>query len=156
MARLVGALSWTPKGCMFNPQSGHKPRLLVWSLMCIWEATNWSLSVCLCLSLCLSVSVSVSLSLSNQSTSLGEDVFKNLTLDSQTKNGPFGWMFDAVITIKSKIYGHMPASLLSQKCERVVASSGPGSCNPRHRWRQQRCAFQSMYPFNVFALNIAR
>ena len=33
VAQLVGALSHTPKGCGFDPQSGHMPRLQVLSLV---------------------------------------------------------------------------------------------------------------------------
>ena len=41
MTQLVGASSHKPKGCRFNSQSGHMPRLLVgpWSGN-VWEATN--------------------------------------------------------------------------------------------------------------------
>ena len=68
VAQLVGASSHTPKGWQIDPQSGHTPRLWVWSLVGAYTGGNWSTflshnDVCLSFFLFLSLSLSLSLSL---------------------------------------------------------------------------------------------
>ena len=70
VAQLVGALSLTPKGCGFDPQSGYTSRLWVLALVRVHMRGNQSmfhshidLSLSLSLSLCFSLSLSLPCSL---------------------------------------------------------------------------------------------
>ena len=61
VAQLVGASSCNLKGCRFDSQSGHMPRLRVWSLVRALVRGNQSMSMCVCLYVSLSLSSPLSL-----------------------------------------------------------------------------------------------
>ena len=65
LAQLVGASSHMPKGCGFDPLLG-----------CLWEATNWSFSLCLSLSPSISLSPRLYKFLKLIHISLGEDLWE--------------------------------------------------------------------------------
>ena len=72
MAHLVGALSYKLKGCGFNSQSGHMPRLWVQSLVGVLMGGNRPMFLSH-IDISLPLSPSLSLFLKSTSTSLSDD-----------------------------------------------------------------------------------
>ena len=57
LAQLFGAMSHPPKGCGFDSQLGHIPRLQIWSLVCVYMGGNQLMFLSLSLSFFPSLSL---------------------------------------------------------------------------------------------------
>ena len=85
VAQLLGVSSPAPKGCGFDPQSGHILRSWVQPQLGVCTGGNWlmflshiDVSLSRSLSLCLSLSLSLLLSLKSINISSGEGFFFNV------------------------------------------------------------------------------